>query len=330
MEKPIIIDLLKSSEYRQIVANMYFNAKQYLDEEFQFEDDRTMISYVRAYFTNVYESIDNDKAKQLFLMSLNSGFTFVELMDDFVEKINATKATMGDLIHKEIVKEFEELRDYKDTKINQELSKSNKEISKIINEFHGYTTPTKIRRAMKDDSIYQEYKISEEELQIIERTKKYFMPNQLAHMLYDEKKDSDYYCDHEINSDDEMLKRLLVSTNKDNPRIEIVFPDGMIVDYYKGDIRIKPYNYSQVVEYTKLFCAAHYEEMKTCFEATLRIMGSDDDYPTYELGKQMILNSFVNVYAMLHSYEEIYTQKMIDDSKKEFVKIKETANKYYL
>ena len=47
MEKPIIIDLLKSSEYRQIVANMYFNAKQYLDEEFQFEDDRTMISYVR-------------------------------------------------------------------------------------------------------------------------------------------------------------------------------------------------------------------------------------------------------------------------------------------
>ena len=329
MEKePIIITILKSQEYRQIVTGMYLNAKPFLNEEFQKIDDRTMMSYVRAHFTNIYQEIDNEKAKSLFLMSLGNGFTFIELMDDFVEKINGTKAKMGDLIHKDVALELESLKEYKDTKIYKELSKSNKEIAIIINDYHGYITPTIIRKRLNDNYTPYDYKISEEELEIIERTKKYFMPNQMAHMLFDEKKDSEYYCNHEINGEDEILKKLLVTTNKDNPRFEIVFPDGIIIDYYKGDIRVKPYNYRQVLEYIKLFYAAYYNEMRECFEKTIN-RGMRDDYPKYEIARQMILNSFVNVYAMLHSYEDIYTQKMIDDSKKTLVKIKETAKKYY-
>jgi hypothetical protein len=329
MEKPRIVDVLMSSEYRQIVARMYLKAKPFLHEEFWDSDDRIMLSYVRAHFTNVYQEIDNDTAKSLFLMSLGNGFTFVELMDDFVEKINGTKAKMGDLIHKDIVEQLADLKDSRDTKIFQELCKSNNEISRIICEFHGYLTPTKIRRYIKENIPIDDYLFTEEELEIIERTKKYFLPNQLAHMLYDEKKNSEYSCNHEINNSEEELKRLLVSTNKDNPRFEIVFKDGMIVDYYKGDIRVKPYNYAQVLDYTKLFCAAYYDEMKACFEATM-IFNPDEKATPYELGKQLIMNSFVNVYAMLHACEDIYTQKMIDDSKKTLVKIKETAQKYYL
>lgn len=332
-KNPTIVDFLNQEEYRLLISNMYMSAKEYLDEEFQDMDDDEMISYVRAHFTNIYESIDNEMAKGLFLMSLGNGFTIVELMDDFIEKVNGTKAKIGDMINKNAVEQLQELQEYKDTPIYRELSKSDEEISKIIREFHGYSTITELKRKAEEKDEprrfpFRQYKVSKEELEIIERTKKYFFPNQLAHMLYDEKISQDYYCDHEIRNDDEILKKLLVTTNKDNPRFEIIFRDGMIVDYYKGEIRVKPYSYRQVLEYTKLFCAANFEEMRECFENTNGAL--DQEITSYRLGRQMIINSFVNVYSMLFALENIYTQKMIDDSKKTFVKMKETAKKYDL
>ena len=332
-KNPTIVDFLNQEEYRLLISNMYMSAKEYLDEEFQDMDDDEMISYLRAHFTNKYESISDDLTKNIFMMSLGNGSTILEILYDFIEKVNGTKAKMGDMIDKDAIEQLQELKKYKDTQIYKELSKSDKEISKIIRKFNGYSTITELKRKAEEKDEprrfpFRQYKISKEELEIIERTKKYFFPNQLAHMLYDEKISQDYYCDHEIRNDDEILKKLLVTTNKDNPRFEIIFRDGMIVDYYKGEIRVKPYSYRQVLEYTKLFCAANFEEMRECFENTNGVL--DQEITSYRLGRQMIINSFVNVYSMLFALENIYTQKMIDDSKKTFVKIKETAKKYDL
>lgn len=324
MEKnPKVIDILNTSEIKKIVTEIYLIEKERLKKEFQIIDDKTMIAYLRAFITNKYQELSNDSEKKYFIEALRSKFIIVDLMDEFIESINATKARAGELIDEDVREELEELAEYKDTKIYKELSKSDKEIAKIINEYHGYISLNQLKKGAQEEGPYFGYKISQEEIEIIELTKKYYIPNQLAHMLYDEKREDGLFCDHEIHNDNEVLKELLVSTNKNNPSYEIIFPDGKIVEYFKGDIRVKPYTYKQVLEYTKLYYVQNYKEMKECYS-------TEEDIPSYEVGRRMILNSFINVRAMLYKYEDIYTQKMIDDSKKTLVRMKETSKKYDL
>ena len=44
----------------------------------------------------------------------------------------------------------------------------------------------------------------------------------------------------------------------------------------------------------------------------------------------MILNSFVIVQDMLEAYNDVYTQKKIDEYKKIYTMLKETSKKYNL
>ena len=321
------IDIKKFLNQKDIdmtIREIYIIEKDKLDDEFQAMDNEIMISYIKAYIINEYSRIKNQFLQEKFLLGISKDLTIADIINDFMEKLNATKAKMGDLMYKDRLEELKNLEEYKDSKVYKELSKSDNEIARIIKEFGGYKTLKEIKKNAPKypvRSVFSDYIISEEEIKVIEETKKYFMPNQMAHMMYDELMDFEYCCDHQIKSEDEMLKKILVNTYQDNPGIEIIFPDGIIVDYFQGDIRITPYTFKDVVEYTKLYFAAHYDEM---------IATDEEEYPSYEKGKAMIRSSFMGAIFRLRAYEFSYTQKMINDSTKEYEKIKETAKKYDL
>ena len=336
METPIIVELLNTREFKRLVRETYFFSKEYLDKRIEVVDDRIMISYARAYITNEYEKLENDLEKRLFLEAMRNGYFVVELMDCFIKSINSTRSKMGDLVHKDTIEELNKLLPYKNTDMYKELSKYNNYIAKTIKEFHGYRTIKELRERCKDKpqgrGLFREYIISEEELNVIEGTKNYFLGfNQYGHMLFDEKKNADYYWNHEVKNKDEIFKNLIVNTKKNNPRFDIVFNDGMILEYFKGDIRLKPYKFGSLVHYTKLYLVKNHEEMEDAYADSIEVYTSSKDNDSREqFVRQLLLNSFVNVFAMLHETEDIYTKKMIDDAKTDMKKMKELVKKYQL
>lgn len=332
MEKSDIIEALNSPETERSIRGTYRIISTHLKDEYKSMGEDAMVSYAKAYLINVYNSITNKYEKRNFIVAMKKGAIYQEL-DCFVKILNGTIAKPGEIVNKTVIKELNDLKDYKDTEVYRILSQDNKYIAKIIAKHHGFHTLNYFKkRASENPGVqsYLEHIIPEEELKIIEATKNYPIPNQIAHMLYDVKGNMHYYCDHTINSENEKLKNLLVSTKQDNPRFEIVFPDSTIVEYSNGDIRIKTYTFKQLVEYTKLFFAMDFEGLKETYESDEKpkVIGAPISYE--KKGRDMLIEAYTIIRSMLLEYEDIYTQKMIDDYKEELNKIENLSKKYHL
>ena len=359
METPDLVNLLQTRLYDRIIRMSYIEEKEKLHEDFQDIDEDLMISHIKAYIIKTYEEIEDDEEKTRFINIVNDPeieksriidvTIFHILIQNFIKSLNSLKSKIGDRVNRHIIDDLKELEKYKTKDIYKELKKENNKIAQIIKDYHGYVTFNELKEKSHDEPYYvdgyQEYVISEEELKIIEATKKYPIPNQMAHLLFDTRKNCEYHCDHEIKSDKEILKKLLVSTNKCSPRYDIVFDDGTIVCYNEGNIRIRPYNFKQLLRYTKLYLAKNYDTLLDSYENPLNIsFDIDSDFfdfgPTIEptdfesnsdeVARQMIINSFIHAHDMLIDYEDIYTKEIIDESKKELVKVKEITKKYDL
>ena len=166
-----IIRLLNDDENRKIVSELYSYIKEYLDIEFQLLDARIIESYIKAYIVNEYESQPNSFVKKQFIESLSNRYILAELMKIFRAKLNGTKANLGDKVNAEVKSEFEKLKIYKDSKIYKELSKSNKEIIKIVKDYHGYRSIKELKKQAQQDpptGKYKPYIISLEEIKIME------------------------------------------------------------------------------------------------------------------------------------------------------------------
>lgn len=322
-----LLKTLTSDETKEKLLEIYDVFKDSFKGELQSFDRDTIIMYIKAYCIDIFDNIKDENFKLRYVMAMEIGLPLPNIFNEFVEKMNATAAKIAEPIHIEEKDEITYLIQYKNTKIYKELSKSDKEISSIIKECAGYYTINELRNH-KYMINFRGYIFTQEELDIIEKTKKFPQLNQFAHTIYDEKVENHYECNHSINGEDDELKRFLVNTNKSNPKYEIIFEDGTIIEYYKGDIRVKPYTFKQILELTKLFCSAYYDEMKIFYENMFNI--DDSKETSYQIGRQMIRNSFVNVRMMIDYLGEIYTKKMIDDSKKKLIKIKEIADEYDL
>lgn len=357
METPGIVRLLKTALYERILRIAYIEEKHNLHEDFQDIDEDLMISHIKAYIIKAYEDIEEEVERELFLDLIRepgimeNGIIdvtiFHTLIREFIRSLNSLKSNIGDRVNKSVIYNFKELERYKTTSIYKGLRKSNSKIAQIIKDYHGYFTLKELKEKANEEpigkGIYKEYIISEEELKIIEAVKECPSLNQISHLLYDTRKNCEFHCDHEIRSDSDIFKKLLVYTKKDNPRFNIIFEDGTIVCYNEGDIRIRPYNFKHLLKYTKLYFAKNYDYMLNIYENPLTINFNIDSElfefgPTIEptnieankeeIARQMIINSSNHVLDMLIDYEDIYTKKIIDDSKKELVKIKEITKKY--
>lgn len=327
-----IIKLLNDPEVEKSIRGIYRIVSTNLKDEFRCIDEDTMISYAKAYLIREYNSIENKYDKKHFLVEIKKAIIY-PVLDNFIRSLNGSIAKPGELVKKYVVGEIKELEDARDTEIYRILSQDNKYIAKIIAKYHGFHTINYFKKRAeenKDIRSYLEKIIPEEELKIIEATKNYPIPNQIAHMLYDVKRNTYYYCDYTINGEDEKLKNLLVSTKQENPRFEIVFEDGTIVEYNMGGIRIKPYTFKQLVRYTKLFFAKEFDVLLETYESYNQPTPLGTPISNEKKGKDMLLNAYTNVRKMFEEYDDIYTQKMIDDYKEELVLLKETSKKYHL
>lgn len=327
-----IIEVLNDPEVEKRIRGIYKVVSTHLRDEFKCIDEDTMISYAKAYLIREYNSIENKYDKKHFIVEIKKAIIY-PVLGNFIRSLNGTLAKPGELVNKYIVSEIRELKDSKDTEVYRILSQNNKYIAKEIARYHGFHTIEYFKRKAKENEnvqSYLEHIIPEEELKIIEATKNYPIPNQIAHTLYDVRNNIYYYCDHTINSEDEILKNLLVSTKQHNPRFEIVFKDGTIVEYNNGDIRIKPYTFKQLVEYTKLYFAKEFNGLLSTYDSCNQPTTLGQPVSNEKKGKDMLLDSYTVVRNMFIEYEEIYTQKMIEDSKKELALLKETSKKYHL
>lgn len=329
MENTDIIEALNDPEIERSIRGIYRIVSTHLKDEFKTIDEDTMVSYAKAYLINEYNEISNKYEKKHFIVEMKQGVIYPQL-DNFIRVLNGTVAKPGELVKKYVVNELKDLKEYKDTEVYRILSHNNRYIAREIAKYHGFHTLAYFKRKTAENpgvQSYYEHIIPEEELKIIEATKNYPMPNQIAHTLYDVRSSIYYYCDHTINEEGEELKNLLVSTKQENPRFEIVFPDSTIVEYNNGDIRIKPYTFKQLVEFTKLYFAMD-------FNGLLEIYESDNQLGTNvsneKKGRDMLIDAYTIVRNLFVDYEDIYTQKMIDGYKKELVLIKENSKKYHL
>ena len=327
-----ILNLLNNKDFQNTLIGTYRCLKTSLRKELQDIEDNIIISYLKSYIMYEYEKIEDDRERVDFITSLKESSSQA-LYNSFVESINGTIANMGDLVDPQVVLELRELLPYKNDDIYKELSKDNKTISKIIAEKHGYLSIKSLKKKAKENpnvKSYFEHIISEEEIRIIDYAKEdFFFPNYIAHMLFDEKTYF-YYCDCNVNGDSEILKNAILNTNENNPRLDIVYPDGIIVEYHMGEIRVKRYTFHQVVEFTKLYLAKNFSDILSQYENPNCpvIYGAQID--TKKLATSMILNAFIIVQDMLEAYNDIYTQKKIDEYKKIYTILKETSEKYNL
>lgn len=327
MDESHILNALNSENYTELMSQMYSCSKDIINEKWQNEDK--FISYFKAYCVYEYLKISGDRQRGLFLLSLDLGFGLISIFTDFIEIVNATEAKMADLIYSDSLEIFKELTPYIKSPIYKELSKSDKVISQIIKDHHHYITMEEIKsgKYLNNGTNPTGYKITGREILYLDKAKDYEKLNRLAHLYYDEKGVLLYTCNPDIDDNKDIfnkfLKNFLLNTNSNNPEYDIIFDNGTIVNYFMGDIRVKPYNFQNVLTYTKLFYAAHFNDMKKFFNVK-------EDKITPEIAKQMVKSSFVNVISMLHSLEDVYTQKMIDNSKDELVKIKKIVKDYDL
>lgn len=350
MKIPSIVYVLKMNLVGKKIVSEYLRQKEKLLPEFQDIDDEIMISHAKGYIAKVYEEKSPTEQVELLLRlrdSLQSEAVISFLVGEFIKCLNALKANIGDPVHETALYKLKELEQYEKEDIYKKISQENNRIAKIIKEYYGYVTIGELKAKCHDEprggKFFKEYIVSEEEIKLIEAVKKCPVPNQMAHLIYDTRKNNEYHCDHEIRSESDALKQLLVSTNKDSPRYNIIFEDGTIVCYNEGDIRVRPYKFGQVLRYTKLFFAKNYETMLNAYtnplifsinmeDGSISITNDSEVFefePDSEfVTQQMVINSFINVINMLNDYEDVYTKKIIEDSKQDLEKAKELTKKY--
>ena len=143
-------------------------------------------------------------------------------------------------------------------------------------------------------------------------------------------------CNYDVIKE-ETIKSLVPHTNKNNPDIEILFNDGTIINYYKGDIRILPFNFKQLVEYIKLMFVYNYyngsnNPLLTFYLETEDGVSLDTDFDDMDLEEIEILLGYAISMAtdVVRSLSQRYSERMIEQSKEKVAYLLKLANKYKL
>lgn len=325
--KEKLLIMLKDPKYSDMLAEMYTSIKFSLNEEWQSVNDEVMLSYLKAYCLYCCDNKSNARQQELYLFSLNMGFPIAGVVSEFVDKMNTVSALVGETVNKDRIKDLKRLLDYRDTNTFYELTKSDKTIIKTIKQVCGLITIKELKEGKYQKK--NDYEVTPEEIETIEKVKAHPELNQIAHTLYDEKKSYYYKANLKKANEDDIIKNFLITTNKNNPEYNILFNDGTIVNYFEGELRVKPYKLQHILLFTKLFYAANYDSMKSFYLLIDNIGNTDYSAPS-KIGKELLMSSISNVIIILRSLEEIYTKKIIDDTREMFVKIKKIAREYDL
>lgn len=317
-----LIDAVNSVEFVDAAEKIFY----LLSQRFDLKDyDRDLfVSYLKASFVIEYKISESDTEKEKLIMEASVGGIYPEDAYWIFDTLSVSKAKIGQVINEVLVKKLRRLNKYINDSRYETLSKKDDVIREVVKEVNGYYTIDEIKSG---NYIGQaNYRLSEEEIKALEYTKMTACLNKIIHDLYDERRIIGYnICSYDEIEEDNVLKKFDFHTNKTNPEFEIIFDDESIIRYRRGDIKVKPYTFDDIIKYVKLYIIDSYEKLGEIKDEIIAIKDFDN-----ELLKEMVCMVVFELFYDLDELEDVYTKKMIDASKKELDKVKRLCKKYNL
>lgn len=324
MEK--LLRFLNSEEFELYANNVFNYYSDQLNESIKMEE---FTSFLKAYILDVYDSID-DENKDKFVKKIRHFALAIEEIEFLIFELNACLSKPNDHIDKESEDFFEELELYKDNPIFNYLIRYKKEIFKVLSREMGLYTINQIKAGdyhipeRDSEGHMGEYFLDEEEIETIEKAHKAGLLVDIGHSLYDDIEysqrptilgnieiDKHIICDYE-KADRDGLGNMVFNTLKDGPKMEmdIVFEDGVLMQYHKGNIRKKPYTIDEMMSYI-------------CADIAMRLekTGFDENTIDFDKLKSTITLACMEITAQSDYLSEVYSKKMIDSSKQYIKKL---------
>lgn len=324
-----LIEFLKSDGFESYANTVYNYYSEKLNMNIK---GKQFATFLKAYVLDIYDNID-DENKNKFIEKIQFFALTAEEIEFLIFKLNACLSKPNDHINKDSEEFFEELESYKDNSIFSSLAQYRKEIFKVLSTEMGVYTIKQIKAGdyhipeIDLEGHMGEYFLDDNEIETIEKAHKASLLVDLGHSLYDDieyiqrptifgniEMDKHITCDYE-KADNDGLGNIIFNTLKDEPKIEIdiVFEDGIIMQYHKGNIRRKQYTINEMMTYIYADIVMRLEKLG--FDEN-NISAIDPD----EL-ESMIDFACMEITAQSDYLGEIYSKKMIDSSKKYIKKL---------
>lgn len=316
MDIQYLIDILNKKEFKEAAEEVYHYMTS--DLENVSLDLEKFISYIKASYIECFMRAEDDEEKLNIINSAIAGDIFIINIREIFQVASSENAKIGDIIDSNTLNTLTEYFKYVEDPLFKELSKYNKEIARAVNKHASYMSIGQIKRGDYEHAIG--YRLSQKEIRTIENAKLVPTINRQIHLQYDKERMFRNFCEYDDIPDDDVLKRFAFHTNMNNPLFRIVFEDGAIIEYIIGDIRIQPYKYKDVVNYTKL-CMISY--MKHDGFNSLRQLNRGDILK-YANDVQYL------VHAKLSILNDVYTSNSLKNSKISLENIKKIVKQYSL
>lgn len=335
----MLLKYLKSNDFELYANSVFSEYSDKLNKEIKKKDFATIL---KAYILDMYNIVD-DENKDKFVKKIKYSSLTKDEIDYFILRLNACFAEPNAHVNKESEEFFEELESYKDNRLCNELSKYGNEVFEMVAEDLGGLFTIK---QIKDGEYYIPHKgengrpdkygylLEDDEIEAIEKAHKAGTLVDVGHSLYDDVNyiphvflgkvsfERQFNCDYE-KADEDGLGCFVFHTGKDTPqyKVDIVFEDGVIMSYHKGDIRKNPYNMKDILSYIYADAARELNDMG--------INESNISSLDPEELRDILLYSGLEIFSQSEFFSEIYSKKMINNSKayvKKLVKIVNDEN----
>lgn len=335
-----LIKLLKSKRITDSILDMY---RTYKGEVLVDVSDKEMVSYIKSLIIDEYMN-GSEEIKKCNMDLLSVGFIDNRFVYTAIRHINASKAKVNDQITPVPVKSLlsyigkskESIKD----PIYESLSKYNKQICNSICSAKEINIVPITKVESGDYSLPLFYKLDDEEINKIRQAgilKKLIFS---VHSLYDEEQGElgKTKCNYNLIQN-EVIRRLVPHTNKRNPEINVLLEDGTIVNYFNGDIRVKPYNMSELIMLVKLAYTSHYHrglliDPKEMEEALYLLSHGEIDF-NFDMTDDEVFSENIRliaytIYRLIDDMDQIYSKRMIEQANEEITRSNELALKYEL
>lgn len=342
-----LLEVLKSRDF-EIEAKLRFN--EYSDD--LLEEVRNLDLFTkmcRAYLIDEYSKLKTEEEKKAFVSRIERVPLEEEVIEKIIYELNACVSKQNDIVDRKNIEFFNKLKPYLDKPICKELSEYKDQIFEIAqDELGGIFTIQQI----KDGDYFipyldgtmgvktlQPYILNEDDIKAFEDAHKAGVLVDLGHQIYDNSEyvihkkalgdtgvvltnpQREFGCDYE-EADKNGLGGMIFTACDDRLKgdFEVVFEDGVIMQYHNGTIRRKKFTLNQILAYIYADIAMELEEIGV---SDYRNMDPDEFESTLNYRT-------LEVFAKSDNLGNIYSKKMIDSSKKYVKKLTDLANKYRL
>lgn len=311
-----LIKALKSDEFLDATKeSYYFLTADRKEPKVSLEE---YVTALRGLFIDEYITAKNEEEMNFIIQAAINADIYAVNANDIFRTLETSKAKPGEIVELDYFKESIDITEYQDEPMYDDLTKYNDIITRIIKKEHDFYTIKQIK--MGNYKGPRDYRISQKEIRTIENVKLIKPLNRLIHDLYDVEGVYTTYCKYSDIPEDSILKRFAFHTEKANPLFKIVFEDGTIVEYLKGDLRVLSYRFQDLLELTKLHMVQNLQK-NGIFEI--------DSLEEKEFILEVIMASNTSK-GVLNTLEDVYTKRMIDHSKRELESIKKLVKDYNL